>query len=153
MRFNNPISEMIWNDRYKKNDETLYGNFDRVAKFCSTNDVEYENFLRVMEDGLFFPAGRTMSNSAIGSKLSLVNCHTAPQIDDSLDSIFSSVMLGAKTHQRGGGIGYDASQIRPAGSPTSNDAVASGPISFMKVFDAQTACILQGGRRKSLACS
>ena len=51
------------------------------------------------------------------------------------------------------GIGYDVSQIRPAGSPTSNDAVASGPISFMKVFDAQTACILQGGRRKSLACS
>lgn len=104
MRFNNPISEMIWNDRYKKNDETLHGNFDRVARFCSTNDEEYEKFLQVMEDGLFFPAGRTMSNSAIGSKLSLVNCHTAPQIDDSFDGIFSSVMLGAKTHQRGGNL-------------------------------------------------
>lgn len=45
------------------------------------------------------------------------------------------------------GIGYDFSQVRPVGSPTSNDAIASGPISFMKVFDAQTACVMQGGRR------
>jgi len=75
------------------------------------------------------------------------NCFVAPQIKDSLDDIFKKVALGAKTHQRGGGIGYDFSQIRPKGTPTSNDAIASGAISFMDVFNAQTATILQGNRR------
>ena len=64
-----------------------------------------------------------------------------------MDAIFETVKLGSKTHQRGGGIGYDLSNIRPKGSPTSNDAVASGPVSFMDVFNAQTATILQGNRR------
>ena len=64
-----------------------------------------------------------------------------------MDDIFAKVALGARTHQRGGGIGYDFSDLRPAGEMTSNDAVASGPVSFMDVFNAQTATILQGNRR------
>lgn len=75
------------------------------------------------------------------------NCFVAPAIQDSMDDIFSKVALGARTHQRGGGIGYDFSELRPAGMKTSNDAVASGPVSFMDVFNAQTATILQGNRR------
>jgi ribonucleoside-diphosphate reductase alpha chain len=75
------------------------------------------------------------------------NCFVAPQIKDSLDDIFNKVALGAKTHQKGGGIGYDFSQLRPKGTPTSNDAIASGAISFMDVFNSQTATILQGNRR------
>lgn len=145
--FKNPVSEIVWSDRYKKGTETLEQNFERVAKHCSNSKEQYDRFLSVLKDGLFYPAGRTMSNSGIGSALSLVNCHTSPMIEDSLDSIFSAVTLGAKTHQRGGGIGFSFSQIRPSGTPTSNDAIASGPLSFMRVFDAQTACILQGGRR------
>lgn len=75
------------------------------------------------------------------------NCFVAPAIQDSMDDIFAKVALGARTHQRGGGIGYDFSELRPAGMKTSNDAVASGPVSFMDVFNAQTATILQGNRR------
>lgn len=147
MKFNNPISENIWEDRYKKNNETLKENIYRVAGYCGKTQEEKQQLFDVMWNGLFFPAGRTMSNSGIGSDLTLNNCFVAPQVKDDLTDIFEKVSLGAKTHQRGGGIGYDFSQIRPRGTPTSNDAIASGPVSFMDVFNAQTATILQGGRR------
>ena len=147
MKFVNEILEGIWRDRYRKNDETLDENFRRVAKYVSTNEIEEEEFYNVMKDVLFLPAGRTMSNSGIGRDLTLNNCFVAPQIKDDLSDIFAKVALGAKTHQKGGGIGYDFSQLRPKGSSTSNDAIASGAISFMDVFNAQTATILQGNRR------
>lgn len=148
MHFVSPVYENIWKDRYCKNNESYEDNLQRVAKFCSTTKEEEDEFYQVMYDGLFFPGGRTMSNSGIGNKLTLNNCFISPSLRDDLSDIFDKVKLGAMTHQRGGGIGYDVSNLRPAGTPTSNDAIASGPVSFMHVFNAQTATILQGGRRK-----
>lgn len=147
MDFINEIFENIWRDRYQKNGESFDDNLRRVAKFCATNEHEEQDFYDVMRQRLFFPGGRTMSNSGIGQRLTLNNCFVAPQIPDSLDGIFNTIKLGALTHQRGGGIGYDFSQLRPEGTPTSNDAIASGPVSFANVFNAQTATILQGNRR------
>jgi len=145
--FNNEILENIWKDRYRKNDESFEENLKRVAKYCSKNEDEEDSFYDVMNKRYFFPAGRTMSNSGIGKDLTLNNCFVAPQIKDDLTDIFDKVALGARTHQKGGGIGYDFSQLRPSGTPTSNDAIASGAVSFMDVFNAQTATILQGNRR------
>jgi ribonucleoside-diphosphate reductase alpha chain len=147
MEIKNEILYNIWKDRYCKNNETINDNLHRVAKYVSKNAKEESNFYDVMNEGLFFPAGRTMSNSGIGKDLTLNNCFVAPQIQDDLSDIFDKVKLGACTHQKGGGIGYDFSQLRPKGSPTSNDAIASGAVSFMDVFNAQTATILQGNRR------
>lgn len=147
MKFVNEILEGIWKDRYSKNGESLDDNFRRVAKYIASNKEEEEEFYKVISNTLFLPAGRTMSNSGIGRDLTLNNCFVAPQIKDELVDIFSKVSLGARTHQKGGGIGYDFSQLRPNGTPTSNDAIASGAISFMDVFNAQTSTILQGGRR------
>lgn len=146
--FVNEVLENIWKDRYRKNGESFDDNLRRVAKYCATSDKEEQDFFNVMKARHFFPAGRTMSNSGIGKDLTLNNCFVAPQIRDSLSDIFDKVALGAKTHQKGGGIGYDFSQLRPKGSPTSNDAIASGAVSFMDVFNAQTDTILQGNRRK-----
>jgi len=146
--FNNEILENIWKDRYRKNDESFEENLKRVAKYCSKNEDEEDSFYEIMNKRYFFPAGRTMSNSGIGKDLTLNNCFVAPQIKDDLTDIFDKVALGARTHQKGGGIGYDFSQLRPSGTPTSNDAIASGAVSFMDVFNAQTATILQGNRRK-----
>lgn len=145
--FNNAISEKTWKDRYQKNGESLQENFKRVAQFVANNKVEEEFFYEIMNQGLFFGGGRTTSNAGIGTKLTLNNCFCAPRIKDDLNDIFKKVNLGAITHQRGGGIGYDFSTLRPSGLKTSNDAIASGPVSFMDVFNAQTATILQGGRR------
>lgn len=147
MEIKNEILRNIWKDRYCKNNETIDNNLLRVVKYVSKNKKEEKEFYDVMNKGLFFPAGRTMSNAGIGKNLTLNNCFTAPLIKDDLNDIFEKVALGARTHQKGGGIGYNFSQLRPKGSPTSNDAIASGAISFMDVFNAQTATILQGSRR------
>ena len=151
--FTNEIYEQIWKDRYKKNDETYDQNLQRVAKFISKaeqyeDQAYYENeFYQVMRKGLFFPAGRTMSNAGIGEKLTLNNCFLAPLMEDSMEGIFDSVKLGAITHKAGGGIGYSLSNLSPRGRITSNDATASGPVSFLDVFDSQTATISAGSRR------
>ena len=100
--FVNEIFENIWNDRYRKNNETVDENFQRVAKYISQSQKDEEDFLYLMRKGLFFPAGRTMSNAGIGVNLTLNNCFTAPPIQDSLAEIFDAVKLGATTHQKGG---------------------------------------------------
>ena len=149
MKFTNVISEQIWKDRYCKNDETYEEQIKRIAKGASLDvEKEYEDFYRVIDNGLFFPAGRIMSNIGLGkTKLTLNNCFTLNSIPDDMEGIFDTVKCGALVHKGGGGSGYDASMIRPAGTPTKNDAIASGPISFLRVFDMQTATVNQGSRR------
>ncbi len=148
MKITNPISEQVWQDRYSKGGETLDENLSRVAKFCAAGNTEdYKKFKYIFDEALFFLGGRTMSNAGIGRDLTLNNCFVAPQIQDNMEDIFTKVKLGALTHQKGGGIGYDFSKLRPRGTPTSNDAVASGPVSFIDVFNTQTGTITQGGRR------
>ena len=152
--FINEVYEQIWKDRYQKNNETYDENLKRVAKFVAKAEGSeaskefWENkFYEVMRKGYFFPAGRTMSNSNIGRRLTLNNCFVAPIVPNSMEGIFNSVKLGAVTHKAGGGIGYNFSNLSPRGTKTHNDAIASGPISFMDVFNAQTATVQQGSRR------
>lgn len=143
----NPVLYNIWKDRYCKNGESLEDNLRRVAKYLANNNKEEQEFFDVMANGYFFPAGRTMSNAGVGRDLTLNNCFILPAIKDDLRSIFDSVTLNAITHQKGGGCGTAYSNLRPRGIPTANEAFASGPVSFMDVFNAQTATILQSGRR------
>ncbi|HFD2052127.1 TPA: adenosylcobalamin-dependent ribonucleoside-diphosphate reductase [Clostridium perfringens] len=147
MQIKNEVLYNIWADRYRKNGETIDENIRRVAKHIGNNEIEQEEFYNVMDKGLFLPAGRTMSNSGIGKSLTLNNCFVLNSVEDSIDDIFDKVKMGAITQKAGGGTGYDFSKIRPNGSETSNDAIASGVVSFMDVFNSQTSCILQGGRR------
>ncbi len=147
MEIKNKVLYSIWEDRYRKNGETIDDNIRRVANYIGNNEMEQKDFYNVMNEGLFLPAGRTMSNSGIGKSLTLNNCFVLNSVEDSIDDIFDKVKMGAITQKAGGGTGYDFSKIRPNGSETSNDAIASGVVSFMDVFNAQTSCILQGGRR------
>lgn len=152
--FVNEVYENIWKDRYQKNGETFDEQLHRVASCVAEAEESnyrgyWENeFYQLMRKRLFFPAGRTMSNAGIGEKLTLNNCFVAPIIDDSMEGIFDAVKLGAVTHKAGGGIGYQFSNLAPRGKHTHNDAIASGPVSFMNVFNAQTATVQQGSRRK-----
>lgn len=151
--FVSPVFEEIWRDRYSKNGETYEENLHRVAKAVAAAEPEdvrefwEKEFFSLMMDGEFFPGGRTMSNAGIGEKLTLNNCFVAPIVDDSMEGIFDAVKLGAVTHKSGGGIGYCFSNLAPNGRKTHNDAIASGPVSFMDVFNAQTRTVQQGSRR------
>lgn len=153
--FVNEVYESIWKDRYQKNGESYNDQLWRVADFIATAESSIEEirnkwadkFFSIMDAGYFFPAGRTMSNAGIGEKLTLNNCFVAPIIGNSMEQIFDAVKLGAMTHKAGGGIGYAFSNLAPNGYKTRNDAIASGPVSFMDVFNAQTATVQQGSRR------
>lgn len=153
--FVNEVYESIWKDRYQKNGESYDAQLWRVADFIATAESSIEEirnkwsekFFIIMKEGYFFPAGRTMSNAGIGEKLTLNNCFVAPIVGNSMEQIFDAVKLGAMTHKAGGGIGYAFSNLAPNGYRTRNDAIASGPVSFMDVFNAQTATVQQGSRR------
>lgn len=151
--FVNEVYESIWKDRYQKNGESYDSQLWRVADFVASAEGDWnapkwsEKFFIIMKAGYFFPAGRTMSNAGIGEKLTLNNCFVAPIVGNSMEQIFDAVKLGAMTHKAGGGIGYAFSNLAPNGYRTRNDAIASGPVSFMDVFNAQTATVQQGSRR------
>lgn len=153
--FVNEVYESIWKDRYQKNGESYNDQLWRVADFIATAESSVEEirdkwadkFFSIMDAGYFFPAGRTMSNAGIGEKLTLNNCFVAPIVGNSMEQIFDAVKLGAMTHKAGGGIGYAFSNLAPNGYKTRNDAIASGPVSFMDVFNAQTTTVQQGSRR------
>ncbi len=150
--FVNEVYESIWKDRYQKNGESYDDQLWRVAEFIATAEETKaykwaDRFYSIMKAGYFFPAGRTMSNAGIGEKLTLNNCFVAPIVGNSMEQIFNAVKLGAMTHKAGGGIGYAFSNLAPNGYRTRNDAIASGPVSFMDVFNAQTATVQQGSRR------
>lgn len=151
--FVNEVYESIWKDRYQKNGESYDNQLWRVADFVASAEGDWnapkwaDRFFSIMKEGYFFPAGRTMSNAGIGEKLTLNNCFVAPIIGNSMEQIFNAVKLGAMTHKAGGGIGYAFSNLAPNGYKTRNDAIASGPVSFMDVFNAQTATVQQGSRR------
>lgn len=151
--FVNEVYKSIWKDRYQKNGESYDDQLWRVADFIATaednnSSTWADKFYHIMASGYFFPAGRTMSNAGIGEKLTLNNCFVAPIVGNSMEQIFDAVKLGAMTHKAGGGIGYAFSNLAPNGYRTRNDAIASGPVSFMDVFNAQTATVQQGSRRK-----
>ena len=119
--------------------EELYG---------TKEDVEFwkKEFYDMMVKLDFLPGGRTIANAGTPVK-NLANCFVIP-VEDSMEGIFDAVKKAALIQKRGGGVGYCFSTLRPRNSWVSGcSGVASGPISFMRVFDMMCSTIMQGNRR------
>src|SRR5512141_1201044 len=115
-------------------------------------------FAQALAGYRFLPAGRILAGAGTGRAVTLFNCFVMGTITDSMDGIFSHIKEAALTLQQGGGIGYDFSTIRPKGAPVEGvGADASGPVSFMDVWDSMCRTIMSAGSRRgammaTLAC-
>lgn len=153
----------VLRDRYlAKNEygeiiETPSELFLRVAKKVAEVDEAYDDidqeesekqFFSVMKNLEFLPNSPTLMNAGLPSPQQLSACFVLP-VEDSLECIFEAVKNMALIHKSGGGTGFSFSKIRPKGDIVkTTKGIASGPISFMRVFDKTTDVIKQGGRRR-----
>lgn len=143
-----PVIDSILSARYlRKGEHTFEDICHRVATALADDTAEQNRFYEAMISLRFLPNSPTLMNAGTGIG-QLSACFTLP-VPDSIDGIFEAMKQGAIIHKTGGGTGYNFSRIRPEGSPVrSTDGVASGPVSFMRVFNAATDVIKQGGRRR-----
>src|SRR5579864_1248242 len=165
------ISHQIWDMKYRLKapdgtpiDRDVPHSWARVALAAAKAErpekrAEWaQRFAEALAFYRFLPAGRVLAGAGTDRSVTLFNCFVMGTIADSMDGIFSGLREAALTLQQGGGIGYDFSTLRPKGAPVKGvGADASGPVSFMEVWDAMCRTIMSAGSRRgammaTLAC-
>lgn len=149
-----PISQEIWQMKYQAEGElTVKDTWKRIAKSLASveknPDLWETRFYNALSGFKFLPAGRITANAGLDKATTLSNCFVMGTIPDSLEGIFDALKEAALTMQQGGGIGYDFSTIRPKGAMVKGVAAdASGPLSFMDVWDTMCKTIMSAGGRR-----
>ena len=157
--FTNEISQHIWQTKYRFADHgagerNLADTWRRIARSLAaverTDATLWETrFFEVLQDFKFLPGGRIQAGAGTARQVTLFNCFVMGTVEDSITGIFRALEEGAITMQQGGGIGIDFSTLRPRGTEAkAAGGVASGPVSFMQVWDAMCGTILSTGARR-----
>ena len=158
--FTAPIARHIWDVKYRHRegdsvyDTSVADSWCRVASAVAAVEgsrcEEWQTrFYTALERFRFLPGGRIQAGAGTAHKVTLFNCFVMGTIGDSMDGIFEALKEGALTMQQGGGVGYDFSTLRPRGTRAySVGSVASGPVSFMRIWDSMCATILSTGARR-----
>ncbi|WP_170788151.1 adenosylcobalamin-dependent ribonucleoside-diphosphate reductase [Ruegeria lacuscaerulensis] len=159
-RFAAPIAEQIWDMKYRFKeadgtpiDQTVEDSWRRIARDLARveDDAAHweDKFYAALEDFKYLPAGRITAGAGTARQVTLFNCFVMGTVPDSMGGIFDMLKEAALTMQQGGGIGYDFSTIRPRGADVKGVAAdASGPLSFMDVWDAMCRTIMSAGSRR-----
>jgi ribonucleoside-diphosphate reductase alpha chain len=154
------ISRQIWADKYRLKsadgtpiDLTIEDTWRRIATALAAVEAKpalwADRFYAALEDFKFLPAGRIIAGAGTDRRVTLFNCFVMGDIEDDLGSIFGHLREAALTMQQGGGIGYDFSTLRPKGAVVKGvSADASGPLSFMDVWDSMCRTIMSAGARR-----
>lgn len=161
MPFDNPLAGEIWASKYRLQgsdgtaEATIEETWARVARALAQVEPKAgrraaeARFFKALQDFRFIPAGRILAGAGAGRNVTLFNCFVMGEIPDDLPGIFTHLREAAVTMQRGGGVGMDFSSIRPKGWPVRGvGADASGPLSFMDVWDAMCRTIMSAGQRR-----
>ncbi len=159
-RFSAPIAEQIWDMKYRFKeadgtpiDKTVEDSWSRIAGALAAVEEDPKawepKFYSALEDFKYLPAGRITAGAGTARSVTLFNCFVMGTVPDSMGGIFDMLKEAALTMQQGGGIGYDFSTIRPKGALVEGVAAdASGPLSFMDVWDAMCRTIMSAGSRR-----
>jgi len=166
------LAHQIWDMKYRLKaadgtplDRTVEESWARVALAAAQAEAPEARrawalaFADALAGHRFLPAGRILAGAGTGRAVTLFNCFVMGRIPDDLSGIFTHLREAALTMQQGGGIGYDFSTLRPMGAPVKGVAAdASGPLSFMDVWDSMCSTIMSAGARRgammgTLACS
>lgn len=156
--FLSEVSRHIWETKYRyrngeAHDRSIADTWQRVARALAAVEQEparwEPRFRALLDDFRFLPGGRILAGAGTAHEVTLFNCFVMGIIEDSLDGIFDALKEGALTMQQGGGVGYDFSTLRPRGSRAHRvGTIASGPVSFMRIWDAMCATLLSTGARR-----
>jgi ribonucleoside-diphosphate reductase alpha chain len=155
------ISAEVLREKYAKGGETRIDQVQRrVARALAEAETPEqralwaERFEQALQQG-FIPAGRIMSAAGSGLAATLINCFVQPvgdsitQQEDGQPGIYTALAEAAETMRRGGGVGYDFSRIRPRGAWVgATQSSASGPVSYMRVFDRSCETVESAGARR-----
>tara|TARA_R110002126_G_scaffold84647_2_gene205603 strand:- start:54 stop:1748 length:1695 start_codon:yes stop_codon:yes gene_type:complete len=135
--------------KYRLPNESFDEACSRQAAAMADNEEHRKSLKELFLTQSFMPAGRVQSAMGSPRDVTAYNCFVSGIIEDSMDSIMDRAKEAAETMRRGGGIGYDFSRIRPSGDRiVSLDSTASGPVSFMRIFDSVCRTIVSAGHRR-----
>jgi ribonucleoside-diphosphate reductase alpha chain len=158
--FEAEVSRHVWETKYRYrngpdgDDRTVEDSWRRIARALSAIETRDPNILEqrffdILKGFRFLPGGRIQAGAGTGRNVTLFNCFVMGTIEDSMQGIFRALREGALTMQQGGGVGYDFSTLRPRGTRAKGvGAIASGPVSFMSVWDAMCETLLSTGARR-----
>ena len=143
------LSQEIDEMKYRQTGESFDQKIKRIARALADGNEHQWTLEEILGEMRFLPAGRVQSAMGANKLVTAYNCFVSGDIEDSMDSIMDRAKEAAETMRRGGGIGYDFSKIRPKGvTIKSLDSQASGPVSFMSIFDAVCQTIASSGHRR-----
>lgn len=161
MSFHESISLEIWETKYryvldnKIRETSITETWQRVARAIALGENSHERqmwenkFYDLVTDFKFLPGGRILAGAGTQHNVTLFNCFVMQIAKDSLSQIFSALKEGALTLQEGGGVGYDFSVLRPKGALAKRTGIlASGPVSFMKIWNTTCGILLSTGARR-----
>jgi ribonucleoside-diphosphate reductase alpha chain len=146
------ISQQLHSEKYRLPGESFEESMCRIASALSDDGVHEAEFRDCLLNQRFLPAGRIQTGAGSGRAVTLYNCFVSGDIDDNFtghNGIMQRATEAAETMRRGGGVGYNFGSLRPAGDRiTTLGSPASGPVSFMHIYDAVCKTVSSAGHRR-----
>lgn len=168
--FHSSIAYDVWDSRYRlrtggnTHENSIVDTWHRISHALAAVEPDRHEFwedqlYQILKGFRFLPGGRIQAGAGSQRRITLFNCFVMGRIEDSVGGIFEALQEGALTMQQGGGIGYDFSSLRPRGDPAAETGgVASGPVSFMRLWDRMCEILIDSNVRRGammgvLSCS